>query len=108
MRVTVLWVGLAFAACAVAAAACSSSKSADDPFTADMKMICAAGQGHDDVPPEMRRIEALRSIAAKVKTAEAAKLMAGFGALAPEERAAYMKGALEKAKLTKCALLDQW
>lgn len=94
-------------AAAVLCAACSSA-GADDPFTQDMKMICAAGQGRDDLPPEMRRIEALKEIADKVKTAEAARFMAGFGALAPSERAAYVKGALEKAKLSRCPLLEQW
>jgi hypothetical protein len=84
------------------------SKAADDPFTADMKMICAAGQGRDDLPPEMRRIEALKEITAKVKTSEAARLMAGLGALAPEERDGYMKDALARAKITRCALLDMW
>ena len=85
-----------------------SGGAADDPFTADRKMICAAGQGRDDLPPEMRRVEALREIAAKVKTAEAARLMAGFGALAPAERPAYMKAALERAKIAQCRLLDMW
>lgn len=89
------------------AGGCGSSAS-DDPFTADMKMICAAGQGRDDLPPDMRRVAALEEIAAKVKTAEAARFMAGFGALAPAERDAYVKGALEKAKLSRCALLDRW
>ncbi len=93
----------------MAAAACGKSGSAaDDPFTADMKMICAAGQGRDDLPPEMRRIEALKEIAAKVKTAEAARLMAGFGELAPADRPAYMQGALERAKLAQCRLLEMW
>jgi hypothetical protein len=88
-------------------AACGS-KGADDPFTADMKMICAAGQGRDDLPPEMRRVEAMKEIAAKVKTAEAARFMAGFGELAPADRPAYVKGALDRARLTRCAALEQW
>jgi hypothetical protein len=88
-------------------ASCGSSK-ADDPFTADMKMICAAGEGHPELPPEMRRMEALRDIAAKVRTPEAARFMAGFGALAPEQRADYVKGALEKAKITHCPLFELW
>jgi hypothetical protein len=92
----------------VFAAACAKSGATDDPFTADMKMICAAGQGRDDLPPEMRRIEALKEIAAKVKTAEAARLMAGFGELAPADRPAYMKGALERAKIAQCRLLEMW
>lgn len=88
-------------------ASCGSSK-ADDPFTADMKMICAAGQGHPELPPEMRRLEALKEIAAKVRTPEAARLMAGFGALAPADRPDYMKGALEKAKIAHCPLFEMW
>ncbi|KAB2903545.1 MAG: hypothetical protein F9K40_07130 [Kofleriaceae bacterium] len=96
----------AFAAMACGAA-CGGA-GADDPFTQDMKMICAAGQGRDDLPPEMRRVEALKSIADKVKTPEAARFMAGFASISPRERAAYVKGALEKAKLSRCPLLDQW
>jgi hypothetical protein len=92
----------------VAACAKSGGGAADDPFTADMKMICAAGQGRDDLPPEMRRIEALKEIAAKVRTPEAARLMAGFGALAPADRPAYMSDALERAKLAQCRLLEMW
>jgi len=92
----------------VAAAGGCGSSTKDDPFTADMKMICAAGKGRDDLPPEMRRVEALREIAAKVKTPDAARFMAGFGALAPEDRPDYVKGALQRARLTQCALLDQW
>jgi hypothetical protein len=91
----------------LAAASCGSSTS-DDPFTADMKMICAAGQGHPELPPEMRRMEALKEIAAKVRTPEAARFMAGFGALAPEDRASYVKGALEKAKIAHCPLFEMW
>ena len=98
---------LVFLAASSTLAACGS-KAADDPFTADMKMICAAGQGRDDLPPEMRRLEALKEIAAKVRTPEAARLMAGFGELAPADRPDYVKGALEKAKIQHCALFDLW
>jgi|JI9StandDraft_2_1071091.scaffolds.fasta_scaffold120618_2 hypothetical protein len=88
-------------------AACGGGKQ-DDPFTADMKMICDAGKGHDDVPPELRRIEALRSIAEKVKTAEAARLMASFAQVAPAERGALLAPALAKAGIKRCALFADW
>ncbi len=86
--------------------ACSSKS--DDPFTADMKMICNAGQSRADLPPERRRIEALREIAEKVQTPEAARLMAGVFEVAPSEKAGYMKDALAKAGIKRCALLEQW
>lgn len=91
----------------LALAACGGGKT-DDPFTADMKMICDAGKGHDDVPPEMRRIEALRSIAQKVKTPEVARLMASFAQVAPSERGAVLAPALAKAGIKHCALFADW
>lgn len=94
-------------ASALIAAACGGGKT-DDPFTADMKMICDAGKGHDDVPPEMRRIAALRSIAEKVKTPEAARLMASFAQVAPTERGALLAPALAKAGIKRCALFADW
>lgn len=94
-------------ASALIAAACGGGKT-DEPFTADMKMICDAGKGHDDLPPEMRRIEALRSIAEKVKTPEAARLMASFAQVAPAERGALLAPALAKAGIKRCALFADW
>ena len=94
-------------ALARAVAGCGGGKT-DDPFTADMKMICDAGKGHDDLPPEMRRLEALRSIAEKVKTAEAARLMASFAQVAPAERGALLAPALTKAGIKRCALFADW
>ncbi len=92
---------------ALTVAACGGGK-ADDPFTADMKMICDAGKGHDDVPPELRRIEALRTIAEKVKTPEAARLMASFAQVAPADRGALLAPALAKAGIKRCALFADW
>ncbi len=88
----------------VAALACSSTS--DDPFTADMKMICNAGRGHDELPPDMRRLEAFKEIAAKVKTAEAARLMAGLIEIAPDGKADYLRDAFTRAGIKRCAFLD--
>jgi hypothetical protein len=91
---------------ALSLGACSSSS--DDPFTADMKMICNAGRGHDDLPPDMRRISAMREIADKIKTPEAARMLAGVAAVAPSEKAAYFRPALDKAGIKRCPFLDEW
>ncbi|MEZ4399046.1 MAG: hypothetical protein R3B06_03460 [Kofleriaceae bacterium] len=88
----------------VAAMACGSGEPAD-PFAADMKMICGAG-GRDDVPPEMRTMMAMQEIAEKIKTPEAARLMAAVAQAAPSERAELVKPALAKAGLTRCRLFD--
>ncbi len=96
-----------FALLVAAVATACSSKSAD-PFTQDMKMICNAGQSRADLPPEMRRIAALKEIAEKVQTPEAARLMAGMVEVAPSEKAAVMKDALAKAGIKRCALIEQW
>ncbi len=92
---------------ALTVAACGGGKT-DDPFTADMKMICDAGKGHDDLPPEMRRLEALRSIAGKVKTAEAARLMASFAQVGPGQKGEILAPALAKAGIKHCALFADW
>ena len=82
---------------------CSSSK--DDPFTADMKMICNAGSGRSDLPPAMAQMEAMREIASKIRTPEAARLMAAVVQAAPADKAALIAPALAKAKLSRCPLL---
>ena len=84
-------------------AGCSKS---DDPFTADMKMICSAASGRDDVPPNMRRVAAFRHIAENIKTPEAARLMQQVIQVAPAEKAAVMREALAKAGLKRCPTLD--
>lgn len=92
---------------ALSLAACGGGKP-DDPFTADMKMICDAGKGGEGLPPELRRVEALRKIAAKVKTAEAARLMASFAQVGPEDKGALLAPALAKAGIKRCALFADW
>lgn len=79
----------------------------DDPFTADMKMICSAGGGHDELPPEMRKIAAMQKIAENVKTAEAARLVAAVVQAAPSERAELLQPALAKAGLKRCPTLER-
>jgi hypothetical protein len=95
---------LVAAALATTAPACSSKS--DDPFTADIKMICNAGRARDDLPPDMRAVTAAREIAEKIKTPEAARLMAAVMQAAPSDKAALMADALAKAGLSRCALLD--
>lgn len=85
-------------------AACSSSS--DDPFTADMKMICRAGQGSDHLPPELRRVEALREIAERIRTPEAARLLATLMQVAPAERGPLVAEALARAGLRRCPFLE--
>lgn len=96
---------LRLAACALVLAAACSSKT-DDPFTADVKMICGAGQGRDDLPPDLRRMQAFREIADKIRTPEAARLMAAVGQAAPGDKRAIMAPALEKAGVKRCPFLD--
>lgn len=79
----------------------------DDPFTADIKMICGAGGGHDELPPEMRALAAMREIVEKIKTPEAARLMRAVIEAAPADKAALMAPAMAKAKLSRCALLER-
>lgn len=86
----------------VAAIACGRGKPAD-PFAADMKMICAAG---DHVATDQATVLALREISGKIKTAEAAGLMAAAMRAGPAERAALVKPALAKAGITRCPLFD--
>ncbi len=85
-------------------AACSSPS--DDPFTADMKMICRAGQGGDHLPPELRRVEALREIAERIRTPEAARLLATLMQVAPAERGPLVAEALARAGLRRCPFLE--
>ncbi|MBK9032956.1 MAG: hypothetical protein IPL61_17065 [Myxococcales bacterium] len=56
----------------------------------------------------MQRIQALRSIAEKIKTPEAARLMASFGQVAPGDAPLLMAPALAKAGIKRCALLADW
>jgi hypothetical protein len=79
----------------------------DDPFTADMKMICSAGGGRDDLPPEMRKLAAMKQIAENVKTAEAARLVAEVMQAAPSERDELLRPALAKAGLKRCPTLER-
>lgn len=86
-----------------AVAACGDS---DDPFTADMKTICSAGQD-DSLPPDMRRLAGLKEIADKLKTAEAARLMSAYMQAHPSEREEILRPALAKAKLRRCRFLEE-
>jgi len=79
----------------------------DDPFTADMKMICAAGGGRDDLPPDMRTVAAMKEIAENVKTPEAARLMVQVTQAAPSERAELLRQPLAKAGIKRCALFER-
>lgn len=88
---------------AVALVACGP---ADDPFTADLKMICKAGQD-DSLPPEMRQLAGMKEIAGKIKTAEAARLMSEIMQVAPSDRDALLAPALAKAKLKRCPFLGR-
>ena len=89
---------------AVALVACGGG---DDPFTADMKTICSAG-GDPSLPPELRRLEGARTIADKLRTPEAARLMAEVARAAPAERPALIAPALARAKLSRCPFLDSF
>lgn len=86
-------------------AGCSSSK--DDPFTADMKMICNAGGDSRDLPREMQTLAALQEIAAKVRTPEAARLMSDMVQAAPSDKAAVLAPALARAGISRCRLLER-
>ena len=77
-----------------------------DPFTADMRMICSAADAHRDLPPDLRRMKAMRTIAEKIKTPEAARLMADVIRAAPAERPAMLAPALARAKLSRCPTLE--
>jgi hypothetical protein len=89
-------------AAALLLAACGSS---DDPFTADMKTICNAS-GDPSLPPDLQRMSAMKQIAAKVKTPEAARLLSSVIQAAPADRAALLEPALAKAKLSRCRFLE--
>jgi hypothetical protein len=79
----------------------------DAPFTADLKMICAAGKGRDDLPPSMRSLEAAKEIADNIKTPEAARLMVQLMQAAPSERAELLRQPLAKAGIKRCALFER-
>ena len=102
MTVRLLAASLLGLAALLAAGGCKS----DDPFTADMKMICSAGGGHADLPPEMRKLAAMKEIADNIKTPEAARLLARVIQVAPEEKAGVIREALAKAGLKRCAFLE--
>lgn len=76
-----------------------------DPFTADLRMICSAADRHRDLPPDMRTLAAMRDIAGKIKTPEAARLLSALMEAAPAERPAMLAPALERAKLSSCPTL---
>lgn len=95
---------VATAVLAAALAACGTK--ADDPFTADIKMICHAGPRDPGMPADMQRAMAFREIAEKIKTPEAARLMAQVIQVAPAEKAALMADALKKAGLSRCPLIE--
>ncbi len=78
-----------------------------EPFVADMRMICRAGQSDPGLPPEMRRMQGFREIADKIKTAEAARLMAEVARAAPAEHAALLAPALARAKLSRCPFFER-
>jgi hypothetical protein len=78
-----------------------------DPFTADLRMICGAAARHQDLPPEMRTLAAMRDIAERIKTPEAARLMAELMQAAPGERAALLAPPLRRAKLSSCPTLER-
>ena len=94
------WMIVGVMSLSVAAGACKE----DEPFVADMKMICSAGERGREAPPDMQRIEAFRYIAEHIKTPEAARLMVQVGQAAPSEHAAILAPAQQKAKLTRCPL----
>lgn len=98
VRLRVLAVSLAL----VALAACGG----DDPFTADMKTICNAGQD-PSLPPDMRRLAGLKEIGDKLKTPEAARLMSAYMQAHPSEREQILRPALDKAKLRRCRFLEE-
>ena len=98
-----LALAFALAVAAPLAAGCGGST---DPFTADMRMICSAADRHADEPPEMRTLSAMRDIADKIKTPEAARLLSELVQAAPADRAAMLAPALERAKLSRCPTLE--
>ena len=79
----------------------------DDPFTADLKLICSAGGGRDDLPPNLRSVAALKEIAENVKTPEAARLVVQVMRAAPSERAELLRQPLAKAGIKRCALFER-
>ncbi len=72
-----------------------------------MRMICAAAEAHGELPPEMRALAAMREIASKIRTPEAARLMSALIEAAPADRAAMLAPALARAKLDRCPTLDR-
>lgn len=95
---------LALVVCAASLAACGGSKV--DPFVADLRMICSAGDAHRDLPPDLARVRAMRDMASKIKTPEAARLVASAMELAPADRAALVAPALARAGLSRCPTLE--
>ena len=77
-----------------------------DPFVADMRMICAAADGHHGEPPEMRTMAAMRHILDNVKTPEAGRLVSAMMQAAPGDRAAMLAPALERARLSRCPTFE--
>jgi hypothetical protein len=93
-------IALVLAALVVAAAPIGCGGS-DDPFTADMKMICGAGED-PSLPPDLARLAAMRDIADRVRSAEAARLVAELIQAAPADRDELLAPALARAKLKRC------
>lgn len=97
------WMIVGVLSLSVAAGACKE----DEPFVADVKMMCGAGDRFGDLPPDLRSVQAARYIAEHVKTPEAARLMSELIQAHPADRAALLAPALKKAKLSRCALLER-
>jgi hypothetical protein len=94
------WMIVVVMSLSVAAGACKE----DEPFVADMKMICKAGEQSRGMDPEMQRVHAFKYIAEHIKTPEAARLIAEVARAAPSDHAALLAPAMQKAKLTRCPL----
>lgn len=95
---------LAVVVALVGVVACGGSK--DDPFTSDVKALCQPTV-RADLPPELARMEALRDLPKKIKTAEGARLAAAVIQAAPEDRAALLAEPMKRAGLERCAQLDR-
>lgn len=87
----------------VGAVACGGAT--DDPFVSDVKAMCKPSV-RADLPPELARLEALRDLPRKIKTAEGGRLAGAVIQAAPEDRAALLAEPMKKAGLARCALLE--
>jgi len=91
---------------ALVAALAGGCGSKEDPFTADIKLICNAGQSRPDLPPPMRRLQAMHEIAGKIRTGEAARLMGEITRARADQRVELMRPAMARAGLAHCPLLE--